>query len=458
MSIDFKKILNNFTSFDKKGSSSKKIDTYLEFYKLSDYLNGNNSENMTAYNELDISQQNKLLELYNNAKCFLEKEFSNSDNLIQIDDNNVKEYKYLYSNLLKKLNWDEMEKGEEKVFDFLQKSLYQYCIAVGYDMLDLKYDECDYNFILERIQHRNQIEAKMVEDSKIVIDKIKNPYNNKKLKNAVSEYIKTNDIKPLNNENYSGDIGNGKFDKIATQKTELCWAHAGINTLLLTDEGKKLIESNTYYDKTTGVFAIHLEEAENYGLHGGIYIITPEEIAKESSQLSEGEGDVTAWMIAIKKYFDELNQNPEILEIVQDDNKIIMAIDEGNAQFRFFELITGGKANRRNLWDETRLQNGIFYGRNDITFDEIADIVNNQKGAVIIVLGGHAISVIGIQGDNLLVQESNNSDQFSKDYFDNEKQQTIFNPIEPINNMKTYKVSKHNFEHYNFGEAVIKWK
>lgn len=455
MNIDFEKIINSFTSFDNKGSSVKKIDTYLEYYRLGDYLNGNHSSEITGYNELDNSQQNQLLILYNNAKTFLAKKFLKVDNLIKIDDNNVNEYRVLY---LKLANQQGTPQSDDEVFDFLQKSLYQYCVASGYDMSDLQYNECDYGFVISEIQRRNKIEAKMVEDSKIVLDKIEHPYDNKNLKNAVSEYIKTNDIKPLNSENYSVDVGNGKFDKIATQKTELCWAHAGINSLLIPDKGKKLLESHRYYDKTTGVFAIHLEEAEKYGLHKGIYIITPEEIAKEGSQLSEGEGDVTAWMIAIKKYFDELNQNPEILKKVQDNNKMIMDINEGNAQFRFFELITGGNANRKKLWDNTRLQNGISYGRNDIKFDEIADVINNKKGAAIIVLGGHGISVVGVKDDNLLVQESNNSEDFPSEFYDEERNHYIFNPTESINGAKTYKVSKHDFEHYNFGEAVIKWK
>ena len=86
MSIDFEKIINNFTSFDKKGSSAKKIDTYLEFYKLGDYLNGNNTEGIASYNELDNSIQNQLQQAYKQAQQDLTQKFLNNDSLMQIDD------------------------------------------------------------------------------------------------------------------------------------------------------------------------------------------------------------------------------------------------------------------------------------------------------------------------------------------------------------------------------------
>lgn len=49
---------------------------------------------------------------------------------------------------------------------------------------------------------------------------INKPYNNAKLKNRLHDYIKENNIKPLSETNSEIDLGNGKFDKIATQKNE----------------------------------------------------------------------------------------------------------------------------------------------------------------------------------------------------------------------------------------------
>ena len=127
--------------------------------------------------------------------------------------------------------------------------------------------------------------------------------------------------------------------------------------------------------------------------------------------------------------------------------QIIFDVDKGNTQCRFFEIITGAQSSRKDLFDSTRLQVGVSYGHHDIQFNDIKDLVTNKKGAVIITFNNHAFSVVGIEGDSLLIQESNQQ-LYSK----------IFHETESINGMPTYKVSAYDFEHYNFSEAVIKWR
>lgn len=75
-----------------------------------------------------------------------------------------------------------------------------------------------------------------------------------------------------------------------------------------------------------------------------------------------------------------------------------------------------------------------------------------------ICIGGHNMSVVGIRGDKLLIQESNNLEDFDKTIYDEENNHILFEKTEPINGKPTYELTKYDFEHYNFGEGVIKWK
>lgn len=453
-------IITMFSSMDKSGASVDKIDTYLEYYKLGEYLNGQSSIDgiEQTYSELDKSEQNKLIQIYNKAKKYINNTFFTKGNEIKLTKENISEYQKIYDDLDWKSNNNELSKDEQKIYDILGKSLYNYCINEQYDLSDLEYNEVNYRFVLSEITRRDRIEAEMIEKGKVVLDRLENPYDNNLLKAAVEKRIVDENIQVLNPDNYDIDLGNGEYDKPATQETELCWAHSGINVLDLTEEGKILLNSNKYYDKRTGVFAIHLQEAEDNGLHGGIYVITPDELEMEGKSLSSGEGDVTAWMVAIKRYFDEMQQNPELMEKADKKGQLIMDVNEGNFQFRFFEIITGAQPNRKNLWNLARLQIGVSYGKNDITFDDISDLVSNKKGAAVICLGGHNMSVVGIRGDKLLIQESNNLEDFDKTIYDEENNHILFEKTEPINGKPTYELTKYDFEHYNFGEGVIKWK
>ena len=460
MCNDINSIIRMFTSSDKAGKSEKKIDTYLEYNKLGEYLNGSTFVKKGGEN-LTISERNVLVNLYNQAKTFITNKYINCKKDIVINSDNAKEYARIFEELEYKYNWDELDEAGEKEFDAIKKALYDFCIESEYnteDLLSTDYKTLNYDHIIKQILKRNQIEAEMIEKGEVVLERIKNPYNNNLLKEAVKTRIANENIQPLDKQNYTSDLGNGEFDKVATQKTELCWAHAGINSLLQTEEGKSLLSSNTYYDETTGVFAIHLQEAEDNGLHGGIYVITPEEIETEGKNLSSGEGDITAWMIAIKRYFEEMQAKPELIEETGKNKDFFMDVEKGNAQFRFFELITGAESSRKNLLNNTRLQIGVSYGKNDITFTDIKDLVTNKKGAAIVVLANHAMSVVGIRDDKLLIQESNQSENIGEEFFDKKQNHTLFVKTEPINGMPTYELSAHDFEHYNFGEAVIKWK
>lgn len=460
MKIDISTIINIFASADKTGENSKKIDTYLEYNKLGNFLNGSEKyeELGCEFKQLKKSQQKSLLKIYNEAKDYIVKNFVKNNTTFKITKENIEEYQNIYNNLHYKEGDETLSNSELEIFDKIKKSLYEYCKNNQYDLEERDPDNLDYNFILSELSKRDKKEYEMRKKGQTVVNIIKNPYDTNLLKTVVEKRIANENIPALDKNKYSTDLGNGKYDKPATQKTELCWAHAGINSLLQSKEGKNLLNSNRYYDEKTGVFAIHLQEAENNGLHDGIYVITPKEIEIEGKNLSSGEGDITAWMIAIKRYFQEMQANPELMNKAEEKGQMISDVDKGNYQFRFFEIITGAESSRKNSWDDVRLQVGVSYGKNDIKFDDIADLVSNKKGAAIICIGGHAISVVGINGDKLLVQESNLSENLGEIYYDDENNHTLFERTDSINNAPTYALSMHDFEHYNFGEGIIKWK
>ena len=274
------------------------------------------------------------------------------------------------------------------------------------------------------------------------------------------EYLKEHDIKKQTDSAGSIDLGNGKFDKPATQQTEVCWALASINSLLTTKEGTKLLESNKYYDKDTGVFAIHLQEAEDNGFHDGIYIITPEDIKKESPDLVQGEGDAAAYIIALKRYFEEVNRNPELKAKMESEKHSVIDMDSGNYSFRFFEVLTGGKFSQYGFRDmKGTLHNGIGTGEPYCTgsFEEIYNLADKKEGAIVLVIAAHSISVIGVRDGKLLIQESNNSEDFSRDFSDKNREHVLFHRIEDINGAPAYELSQDDYEHYINAMSFIKW-
>lgn len=343
----------------------------------------------------------------------------------------------------------------------IQDALYKFAIDNGYELDNDNPDEYNYTFIMRELKSIIQLKEEREEIAQKTLANINKPYNNAKLKNRLNDYVKQNDIKPLSETNSEIDLGNGKFDKIATQKNNICWALASINSLLTSEQGTKLLESNRCYDKKTGVYAIHLQEAEDKGFHDGIYIITPEDILSEGSNLAEGEGDVTAYLIAIQRYFTEVNQNPEIANKMEAEKHTVRNLDNGNYGFRFFEILTGGVFSKYDYRDMDKpLQKGIGSGSTGScgNFQQVADIISSKKGAVTIAIGGHSISVVGVRDGKLLVQESNNNADFSKEYFDAERNHVIFNQIEDINGAPAYELSQDDFEHYIQAVSFIKWE
>lgn len=448
-------VLRMIASSDSAGASASQIDTYAEFNKLGEYLNGQLKAE-TVYAELPKQEQNTLQTLYNNLKNKFNEWFQNNNNLPQINIDNAQEYAAIYRKLT---NSKDSEMYRQKI----ENALFQFVCQYDEDAKELGPSMCDYDYMIRSIKKRLEINKANKEQGEKSLQILREPYDRTKLEDSVQNFLEANEVsKPSSKRKV--DLGNGKFDKPATQKTNVCWALAGINTLLTTEEGKELLESNCYYDKQSGVFAIHLQEAENNNLHDGIYIITPEDIIAESGELAEGEGDAVAYLIAVRRYFDEVRQNPELQNKMERENHSVRDVDSGNFGFRFFEIMTGGSFSYYNdikkKFLDIDVQPGIGTGNpTAIEFEDISDIITNKRGAVVLGVGGHSISVVGMnaEGDKLIIQESNNSEDFSEVFSANKGSYILFNRIDDINGAPAYELSKEDFDNYIQAVSFIKW-
>lgn len=457
-------IILNFISKYDKTSNSGQIDSMLEYTMLGEYLSGNQCIEQTFYNELSEKDKNILQKLYSKLKEKFEGLFKNA--IPDITFENVTEYADMYILMLNKYLDRNNNVPDNKKFEFqkLQQALLQFVTANGTDKNQFDdINDIDFSFIVECILKGKKIDTENKEKGEKSLKLINNPYDKNILKSKTEEYITQNNVPPIDSSKYNTDIGNGEFDKTATQQTNVCWALASINSLLTTEEGKKLLESNLYYDKNTGVFAIHLQEAENNGLHDGIYIITPEDIASASGELAEGEGDIIAYLIAVKQYFEEVQQNPELNSKMENDNHTTRDLEKGNFGFRFFEIISGGEFSSYECVDRifynTKTQNGIGHGATDgINYDEVISIIKSKKGCVVLGLGNHSISVVGERDGKLLVQESNNSADFVKDFaYDDKREHMVMVHAGELNGAPVYEITQYDFEHYVEAVSYLKW-
>ncbi len=453
-SFNISSLIKLFTGYDSAGPNNDKIDTLLEYSKLGGYLNGEYVES-TKFKNLSRIKQNKLKKLFNSVKDEFNKIINNPEILPEITDENVEKY----INEEHKLYYLEYPTEEqEKMLEKIQKALFKYLIDNG-AVIDknITPDNCNFGFILKSIKKEKQMAEEFKANGEKTLKLINNPYDNNKLKISAEKYIAENSISRI--ETAQTDLGNGEFDKVAIQKTNTCWALAGINSLLQTEKGKKLLETNSYYDKKTGVFAIHLQEAEENGMHDGIYIVTPEEIAKESANLAEGDGDITAYLIAIEKYFEEVRNNPELEEKMETKNSTVRDVDEGNYNFRFFEILTGGQCSQYPSLYNVKIQNGIGNGSatTAIEYETIYDIAKNKNGASVLTAANHSISVAGVRNGNLLIQESNNNPGFAEEFSDKERNHIVFKPSEPINGAPAYELSKEDYDGYISAASFIRW-
>lgn len=286
----------------------------------------------------------------------------------------------------------------------------------------------------------------------------------KRLYGENSDKVKKLEEQIKQNETMLNDSGNGMFDKSAMQLTGNCWLLAGINALVHTDFGKQFLEKNIVKDNEKHIFAVHLQEAENNNLPkpkgDGIYVFSEKDVLEAQNDdggLASGEGDVTAFALAIESYLKESGKN-----LKEDQEKY----QDGNINYRLFELVTGLNAPKTYLGvhneigiqheiaqeiDEPELIDGEGVRIRTSTrlnyFDKIYDMAEKKNAAVVLSYANHVFSVVGVNENYILIQESNLSESY-KDKFE-----LIENSFPP-----TYKVNKDVFEKTFIAYSALKWE
>ena len=199
---------------------------------------------------------------------------------------------------------------------------------------------------------------------------------------------------------------NGDMDFVANQKVGNCWAHGGFESLATTEEGRRIIKDNISRDPSTGITNVYLPEA------GKSYQVTDQELYE--AKLSKGDADMTAYMTAIEKYFDEnKDYRPQTLKDRSDRYNM-----EGNTTERLYEIMTGTKGEKIKNGDNIPQGiSSILWSENEQMTkeqtDKIYDSILGGNMAVNIGAGRHAWSVAGVsESGNLLIRESNQSKSY----------------------------------------------
>jgi len=201
----------------------------------------------------------------------------------------------------------------------------------------------------------------------------------------------SNDVKEITG-NGDDAFGNGKIDSPAMQMDGNCWAHAGLNAIAATPAGKEIL--NNLVTKRAGVIAVRLPEAAQKGLPkpngDGIYTFTEFDVANGTTTQSMGDGDVTAVMLAINKYFEETGENDG------SENRTV-----GGTATRMFEIISGQKAKSYAVMgnkmlidggsvEKVRIPEGVSHMMysdmplENTHYSALQNMLNNSEGALYI--------------------------------------------------------------------------
>ncbi len=199
------------------------------------------------------------------------------------------------------------------------------------------------------------------------------------------------EIKSLIGEITGGDgedtFGNGKIDNAALQMTGNCWAHAGLNAMIATPQGREMI--NNLVTKRDGVITVCLPEAAQNGLPkpngDGIYTFTELDLLEGLTVQSVGDGDVTAVMLALEQYFEETGESANFEE----------TRTSGNSVSRMFEILSGQKP---KVFTSARIPDGVgftnFSSSASSKYSNLKALLDSGKGAIMCVFTD------GVSGEN----------------------------------------------------------
>ena len=130
--------------------------------------------------------------------------------------------------------------------------------------------------------------------------------------------------------------GNGYFDNKALQTSGSCWIHAGINNTLQSSKGRQYINNLVYKNKYDGSITVYLPGAAENGCPkpngDGMYTYTKSDLQDAFNDSSFGDGDYTAFVLAIQDYrkehkdeFREAGNFQEFCRIIYGSNNVLTA-------------------------------------------------------------------------------------------------------------------------------------
>ena len=443
-------IISHIGWADLLGEDPTQIDSRKEYNLLGQYLNGSYSIENCPKENLSKKEIKVLTKLLNSLKVQWG-EWSNEkveEDVVTRD--NLEEYCDKLSSMYyqEELYKDQIIRLENKLIEFVKKYDYPETFAGNVDIgKDIKYEVVP---LIDSMEEGRKI------------SEIFNVSNKSELQSAVDRFKENNSLDFSNPDNV--DIGDGDFDEVVVQKADVCPFLAGINSLA-NGNGKVLLENNMFRDPETGIYAIHLQEAENCGLpSNGVYIITPQEIINARDSIAEGEGDSIAYVLAIDKYFNELRtEKPELAEEFDNTGLHTGDIREGNFNTRFYNIITGLRTTEIGY---TSYNEDVPLGINMssiIAYENVSQLVSEGRGTATLSIlnqdGAHAISVVGVTNDGLLIQESNNDPElFLSQYGYFSGGAHAFEQTEAINGSPTYILSRDFYEEVVFSTCLVRWE
>ena len=262
-----------------------------------------------------------------------------------------------------------------------------------------------------------------------------------------------------NNMHLQGEIGN-------------CWAQAAVTSLASTPEGAEMLATHMYRDASRGVTSVHLQEAENNGNGAGgsgIYTFTDKEIIEASKRFGTGDGDITAYMLATEKYFQE---NPAANSTRSNGS----AASEGATNNRMYEVLTGAKAEYTANSGYVNIGlNRFVVGQDDngqdfndkYSYAALCKAVQQGHTAGNLTVAAtngnsHSFSIVGVsENGTLLVQEPNNRGFFNEMFTFTDKDGNTVKPFKrttSVNGKPTYECSRETYQKYIRSGTIMRWK
>jgi len=265
-----------------------------------------------------------------------------------------------------------------------------------------------------------------------------------KMNVAIDAKIKQGTIERYENTSGYDLLGNGKVDHDARQLAGNCWAHAAVNSYTSSERGQEII--NNHVLTRNGVTAVYLTAADNNncGENGyGIYTYNQDDLLygagfkkntecsepiqnDEVHEQSEGDGDVTAMMMAAEEY------RRAIGHIQKEGNENLMYGGTGDAMYEIIEGKNSKLFGIGNIKGHDTLPEGIGYTNNsEMAYSDIREMIANGEGCATVsfknnedtdtntytqrkaedsnaIMTNHAYSIMKMTDDTVYLEESNN--------------------------------------------------